>query len=221
MVEAVPITMQWPLLRAIQPSTSLSCSSVSRPARYSSNRRRPSVPEPISFCPQCPLSCGPPVTMTAGTSALAAPMSCAGVVLSQPLSNTTASIGLARMHSSTSIDIKLRKSMVVGFMNSSPNEIVGNSSGTPPAAHTPRLTASATCRRWMLQCVSSLQELQMPMTGLPEKPAGARPSERKAARRAKPSYSDPSNHSALLSFFESDMGNTIAEALVDDCRSTR
>jgi hypothetical protein len=32
-VEAVPMTVQWPLLREIQPSTSESCSSVSRPAR--------------------------------------------------------------------------------------------------------------------------------------------------------------------------------------------
>ena len=96
------------------------------------------MPEPISFCPQCPLSCGPPVTMTAGTSALAAPISCAGVVLSQPLSRTTASIGLARIDSSTSIDIRLRKSMVVGFMNSSPSEIVGklewHAAGGPDAA---------------------------------------------------------------------------------------
>jgi hypothetical protein len=30
----------------------------------------------------------------------------------------------------------------------SPSEMVGNSSGRPPACHTPRLTASATSRRW-------------------------------------------------------------------------
>ena len=56
--------------------------------------------------------------------------------------------------------------MVVGLMNISPSEMVGNSSGNPPAAHTPRLTASATVRRCALQLFSSLQELQMPMTGL-------------------------------------------------------
>ena len=56
--------------------------------------------------------------------------------------------------------------MVVGRMNISPSEMVGNSSGKPPAAHTPRFTASATVRRCALQLFSSLQELQMPITGL-------------------------------------------------------
>jgi hypothetical protein len=82
--------------------------------------------------------------MIAGTSAEAAPMSMAGVVLSHPDSSTTASSGYARMHSSTSMDMRLRKSMVVGFMSTSPSEIVGNSRGKPPALHTPRFTASAT-----------------------------------------------------------------------------
>ena len=112
-------------------------------------------------------------------------MSCAGVVLSQPHSSTTASSGLARMDSSTSIAIRLRKSMVVGRMNISPSEMVGNSSGNPPAASTPRLTASATMRRCALQLFSSLQELQMPMTGLFWKKSEENPSERIHARRAK------------------------------------
>src|SRR6266516_4767216 len=43
--------------------------------------------------------------------------------------------------------------------------MVGNSSGSPPASQTPRLTASATSRRCALQLVSSLHELQMPITG--------------------------------------------------------
>ena len=51
-------------------------------------------------------------------------------------------------------------------MNGSPREMVGNSRGNPPAAQTPRFTASATWRRCALQFVSSLHELQMPMTGL-------------------------------------------------------
>ena len=38
----------------------------------------------------------------------------------------------------------------------SPREIVGNSNGNPPAHSTPRLTASATSRRFMLQLLSSL-----------------------------------------------------------------
>ena len=105
--------------------------------------------------------------MMAGTLALAAPISMAGVVLSQPASSTTPSSGLAVMDSSTSMLIRLRYSMVVGRMLYSPSDITGNSSGKPPACHTPRLTASANCRRWALQCVSSLHELQMPIIGRP------------------------------------------------------
>ena len=90
------------------------------------------------------------------------------------------------MDSSTSIAIRLRYIMVVGRMNISPSEMVGNSSGTPPAAHTPRFTAAATSRRWALQLFSSLQELQMPITGLPSKTSAGKPSERSQARRPKP-----------------------------------
>ena len=69
------------------------------------------------------------------------------------------------MHSSTSIDMRLRNSIVVGFIRTSPSEIVGNSSGKPPADHTPRFTASAAWRRCALQLVSSDHELAMPITG--------------------------------------------------------
>ena len=69
--------------------------------------------------------------------------------------------------------------MVVGFISTSPSEIVGNSSGNPPAAHTPRLTASATWRRCALQVVSSLQELQIPTTGFPSKTWPVKPSARR------------------------------------------
>ena len=187
-VDAVPITVQWPALREMQPSTSAHCSSPMRPARTCSNKRRPSVPEPSGSPFQRPESIGPPVTMMAGMSADAAPINCAGVVLSQPQSKTTPSIGLAAIDSSTSIDIRLRNIIVVGFMNISPNEIVGNSRGIPPAAQTPRLTASATCRRCALQLVNSDQELQMPITGRPSKVSWPKPSERSQARRARCSY---------------------------------
>src|SRR2546427_9404909 len=59
------------------------------------------------------------------------------------------------MHSSTSIAMRFRNSIVVGFMRTSPSEIVGNSSGKPPADSAPRFTASATCRRCALQLVRS------------------------------------------------------------------
>jgi hypothetical protein len=93
MVEAVPITMQWPDERDMQDSASHSSSSDIRPARRSAHNRQASVPEPSSSRRHWPRSMGPPVTMTAGMSAEAAPISMAGVVLSQPESSTTASSG--------------------------------------------------------------------------------------------------------------------------------
>jgi len=56
--------------------------------------------------------------------------------------STTASIGWARIISSTSMAIRLRNIMLVGDRNTSPSEIVGKSIGSPPAASTPRFTAS-------------------------------------------------------------------------------
>ena len=109
-------------------------------------------------------------------------MSCAGVVLSQLHNSTTPSIGLARRVSSTSIAIKLRYSIADGFMNSSPSEIVGNSSGNPPSSSTPRLTASANSRRFALQLLRSLQLFAMPITGLPAKSSGFSPIDRNAER---------------------------------------
>ena len=178
-VEAVPITMQWPVERDRQASTSQRSSSLSLPARRSAQSLRASVPEPSSSARQLPRSIGPPVTMSAGTSAEMAPISIAGVVLSQPDSRTTASSGYARIHSSTSIAMRFLNSIVVGFMRISPSEIVGNSSGKPPADQTPRLTASATCLRCALQFVSSDQELAMPITGRPSKTRSLNPSARR------------------------------------------
>ena len=77
-----------------------------------------------------------------GRPAEAAPISCAGTVLSQPPISTTASIGWARIISSVSIDIRLRRNMLVGRAKLSWIEIVGKSIGKPPDSITPRLTAS-------------------------------------------------------------------------------
>ena len=194
------MTMQWPLERDMHDSASQSSSSDRRPARRSAQSRQASVPEPSSSARHLPLSMGPPVTMTAGTSADAAPITMAGVVLSQPERSTTASSGYARMHSSTSIAMRLRKSMVVGFMSTSPSEMVGNSSGKPPALHTPRLTASATCRRCALQFVSSDQEFAMPMTARPSKTASLKPSVLSHERWTNPSRSLRPNQLRLLSW---------------------
>ena len=93
------------------------------------------------------------------------------------------------MHSSTSIDIRLRNIMVVGFISTSPSEMVGNSSGKPPADHTPRFTASATWRRCALQLVSSDHEFAMPTTGRPSKTTSLNPSALSHERCTKPSRS--------------------------------
>ena len=97
----------------------------------------------------------------------AAPISNEGVVLSQPISSTTPSMGLPRIDSSTSMLARLRKSIAVGRSNTSPSDITGNSSGKPPASHTPRFTHSAISRKCALHGVNSDQVLQMPITGRP------------------------------------------------------
>ena len=113
-----------------------------RRARYFAQNRRQSVHAPRRSPRYDVGSIGPARSWIAGTSADAAPISCAGTVLSQPPTSTTASIGCARIISSTSIDIRLRNIMLVGLRNTSPSEIVGKSIGRPPAASTPRFTAS-------------------------------------------------------------------------------
>src|SRR5579863_5215555 len=94
---------------------------------------------------------GPPETRIVGASQLVAPISSAGVVLSQPASSRTPSIGLARMVSSTSIAAKFRNIIVVGRMSRKPRLVTGNSGGNPPAMSTPRF------ERCDLRDVGSLQ----------------------------------------------------------------
>src|SRR5690606_11408914 len=103
----------------------------------------------------------------AGRSTLHAPMTNEGVVLSQPHNNTTPSMGLARLDSSTSILARLRYSLAVGLITVPPEAITGNSAGNPPAPKMPFLTDSASSRKCPLQGVNSDQVLQMPMTGFP------------------------------------------------------
>ena len=73
-----------------------------------------------------------------GRSALAAPMSSAGTVLSQPPISTTASSGWARSITSTSIAMRLRANIAVGDVNISPSEMTGKlerqPAGLPDAA---------------------------------------------------------------------------------------
>ena len=104
--------------------------------------------------------------MIAGRPADTAPMSCAGTVLSQPPMSTTASMGCARIISSVSIDIRLRYFRLVGLKNTSPSEMVGNSTGSAPAASTPRLTASRSSGKWRWQLLKPEPVKAMPITGL-------------------------------------------------------
>jgi hypothetical protein len=134
MVEAVPMTMQWPGERDMPASASRKSSRLIVPALTSSANRQTSVPEPMS-CPRyLPFSIGPPEQTIAGTSHDAAPIKSAGVVLSQPVISTTPSTGLPRIASSTSMAARLRNSIAVGRRFDSPVENTGNSRGKPPAS---------------------------------------------------------------------------------------
>jgi hypothetical protein len=142
-VEAVPMVLQWPLLRIIADSDSRRNASVmSVPARTSSTKRHTSVPQPSGFPRKCPVSIGPPGTTTAGRSTDARPSAAPGWSCRSPPSRTTPSTGLARSISSISIAARLRQSIAVGRICVSPSDITGRFSGIPPASYTPCLTRS-------------------------------------------------------------------------------
>ena len=134
MVEAVPMVMQLPAERLCPCSAAMMSSTVSLPAFNSSKTRQTWVPEPMASPRKLPFSIGPPETAMVGRSQLAAPISSAGVVLSQPTSRITPSIGLPRIDSSTSMLARLRNSMAVGRRLDSPSDMTGNSRGKPPAS---------------------------------------------------------------------------------------
>src|SRR5471030_876392 len=93
-VEAVPIVMQCPRERFMHDSASVNSSYVMVPARTSSDICHTPVPEPIVLPRYRPFNIGPPDTASAGKLHDAAPISNAGVVLSQPTSRITPSSGL-------------------------------------------------------------------------------------------------------------------------------
>ena len=131
-VDAVPMVLQCPRLRIMADSERVNCSAERVPARTSSDNRQTSVPQPRETPRKVPVSIGPPGTTTAGRSTEAAAMSKDGMVLSQPPSSTTPSIGLARSISSVAIAAMLRHSIAVGRSRVSPSDTTGNSSGMPP-----------------------------------------------------------------------------------------
>ena len=69
----------------------------------------------------------------------------AGMVLSQPPTSTTASIGWARISSSVSIAMRLRRYIDVGAAKLSCSDMVGKAIGRPPASRMPRFADSISC----------------------------------------------------------------------------
>ena len=134
------MVLQTPLERLMALSAARNWLSDRSPALTSSDNRHTSVPEPISLPRKWPDSSGPDDSTIVGRSTLAAPIIWPGVVLSQPPSRTTPSMGLARIDSSTSMASKFRNTIAVGRIWVSGSDMAGNSSGTPPASQTPRLT---------------------------------------------------------------------------------
>ena len=107
-VLAVPITAQVPAVTESRPSTCWISAASTEPARNFCQKLRQSVQAPRRWPLWRPVIIGPVTSWIAGRLADAAPISCAGTVLSQPPMSTTASMGWARTISSVSIDIRLR-----------------------------------------------------------------------------------------------------------------
>src|SRR5438045_9303240 len=124
-VLAVPITAQVPAVVARLPSISSISEGVTSPARYLAQKRRQSVQAPSRSPCQREVSIGPATSPIAGRLAEMAPINCAGTVLSQPPTRTTASIGRARITPPVSIAIILRNIRLVGVRDPSPSEIGG------------------------------------------------------------------------------------------------
>ena len=153
------------------------------------------MPQPSAWPRKVPVSIGPPEMTRAGRSTLAAAINSAGIVLSQPPSSTSPSMGLARNISSMAIAAMLRQSMAVGRTRDSPSETTGRFSGTPPASYTPCLTASAISLRWELQGVRSEAVLAIAICGRPSNALDGTPRRIQArwmyASRSLPAYHSP------------------------------
>ena len=148
----------------------------SRPARYSAVYSQRSVPTPSSR-PRKKAGCpGPPVSMIAGTPALAAPISCAGTVLSQPGEQHDR---VERMGADRLLDVHRHQVAIEHRGRLHQVLAQARSSGTRAAGRRPRArracTAWASPRRCRLQWTSSDHELQMPTTGRPSIAAAGEP----------------------------------------------
>src|SRR5690349_17675286 len=106
-VDAVPITAQWPRLRDMHASATRNSSSVISPERTALSNLQTSLVA-MSRPLYLPVSIGPPDTTMVGMFTLQAPITSEGVVLSQPHISTTPSTGFALIDSSTSMLARLR-----------------------------------------------------------------------------------------------------------------
>ena len=143
--------------------------------------------------------------MIAGMSAEIAPISSAGMVLSQPPISTTASSGSALIISSTSIAIRLRSSIEVGNENASCSDTVGNTNGSAPAMRTPREIASATCGAVLWHGLKSEAVDRMPTIGRSSassvKPAPLRkPRRRNSANSSSPYWASRDRRPFFIPF---------------------
>src|SRR3954464_15767286 len=93
MVEAVPMVLQSPAEGAEAMGASKNSASSISPAASRRRLFHTMVPAPTNSPSNQPSSMGPPESTIAGISTVAAAMIPAGVVLSQPVVSTTASIG--------------------------------------------------------------------------------------------------------------------------------
>jgi hypothetical protein len=134
MVDAVPIVLQVPAERDMPASAARNSCIVIWPAFSCSCSCQTAVPEPMSLPFELAVEHGAAGDDDGRDVDAGRAHQQAGVVLSQPVSSTTASIGLPRMDSSTSMLARLRVSMAVGRRFDSPFENTGNSTGKPPAS---------------------------------------------------------------------------------------
>src|SRR5699024_11834734 len=95
--------MQCPAVGANCLFISLISSSDTVPALYSCQKYLQSEQAPNVLPLYSPSFIGPPVNNIAGLFTLAAPINCAGAILSQPPNNPTPSIGCDELHPSVSI----------------------------------------------------------------------------------------------------------------------
>ena len=175
MVEAVPMVLQEPGERLIAASASRKSACDIVPAFTASDNCQSAVPEPTRSPRNQPFSIGPPETRIAGMSTLAAPISSAGVVLSQPASSTTPSmrVGADRLLDVHGAEVAVhhRGRAERALARREDRELERQPAGLVDAVPHPLGEVAQVG----VAGVSSDQVLQMPMTGRPSKRSAGSP----------------------------------------------